>query len=567
MAMRHRLAFAVLGLGGLVSAAAVTWAQVAPPAPRVLHEDLPSPTGDDSPLVGSDPSAGQNPDAFASGNKVLPEPELAPRDASEPVFGRDGSVTDRDTSSRPDYQTGADSTLHYTSVFNPEVMPFKRMSSLDGIDPGYKNVIRDGALNDLPIGGATDRTRDRFWGSIMIELTPGAAVAIPSVAPDMRILSYEAQPAVGITFSKDSADNFYVRSDDKRARGQYRLVFLADADAGYFAPSLPDRPYSVGRVRELAQREGLLPTLPPDVIPAATRALGELGVSEADELGTAFNKLVRYFRGFEAKDIPDPTGDVYWDLFAHQAGVCRHRSSTFAVTANALGIPTRYVFNEAHAFVEVWFPERGWQRIDLGGAASELDVTNAENKTVHRPRAPDPFAKPPEYTNNYSQLSGEISGLSDTQLDEARAPLSDAPSSGDYDSNGSGPGPDNNGGDDPVFGPGTDNHGLPLDNTKPTPTLTVTLADPVGYRGEGLIIEGRIDAGSRGIAGLRIDAFLAPVGSGGVGGTPIGRGVSNLDGTFSIDALVPGELELTTYELYVSTRGDARYNPAYSDDR
>ena len=62
------------------------------------------------------------------------------------------------------------------------------------------------------------------------------------------------------------------------------------------------------------------------------------------------------------------------------------------------------------------------------------------------------------------------------------------------------------------------------------------------------------------------EIVLAPVGRGGAGGTPIGRGVSNPDGTFAIDAIVPGDLDLTTYELFVSTRGDARYNPAYSDE-
>lgn len=571
MAMpRHRFGFAALGLVGLAAAAAVTWAQGVAAPPRVLHEDLPSPGGSDSPLVGSDPTAGQNPEAFASGDKVLPEPELAPKDPSEAVFGRGGSVTDRDTETRPDYQTDAEGTLHYTAVFNPDVMPFKRMSSLDGIDPGYKNVIRDATLRDLPVGGATDRTRDRFWASLMVELTPGAPIAIPSVAPDMRVLSYETQPAIHVTFSKDSADNFYVRTDDRGARGQFRLVFLADADAGYFAPQLPTRAYSVARVRELAQREGLLPTLPPDVVPAARQALAELGVGDTDELGAAFNKLVAYFRAFEAKPVAEATGDVYWDLFKHQAGVCRHRSSTFTVTANALGIPTRYVFNEAHAFVEVWFPERGWQRIDLGGAAARLDVSNAEDKTVHRPRAADPFAKPPEYTNNYTQLTGDISGLSQAQLDEAHAPLSDAPPSGAFDApgNGSGGGTgDNPGGDDPVFGPGADAPGLAIDNAKPTPRLTVTLADPVGYRGEGLMVEGRVEArDGRGVAGLRVDVFLAPVGRGGADGTPIGRGVSNPDGTFTIDAVVPAELDLATYELFVSTRGDARYNPAYSDE-
>ena len=122
MAMRPR--YAALGVGALLGVAAIAWGQNAPPTPRVLHEDLPAPSGSGSPLIGDDPTAGKNPEAFASGDKVLPEPELAPKDREEPVFGRDGAVTDRVTEDRPDANTGADDTLHYTSVFNPDVMPF-----------------------------------------------------------------------------------------------------------------------------------------------------------------------------------------------------------------------------------------------------------------------------------------------------------------------------------------------------------------------------------------------------------------------------------------------------------
>ncbi len=566
MAMRPKLAatISVLGLGTML--AAIAWGQVQPPAPRVLHEDLPGPTGSGSPLIGDDPTAGKNPEAFASGDKVLPEPELAPKDQGEPVFGRDGSVTDRVTEDEPDTDTRADDTLHYTSVFNPDVMPFKRMSSLDGIDPGYKNVIRDPRLVDLPVGGATDRSRDRFWASLMVELTPGAAIAIPSVAPDMRILSYETQPPIRVTFSKDSADNFYVRSDDRGASGQFRLVFLSDADAGYFAPALPDRHFSVAKVRELADREGLLPTLPPEVLRQAQAAISELGIEDDDELGAAFNALVFYFRAFQAKPISNPTGDVYWDLFKNQAGVCRHRSSTFAITANAIGIPTRYVFNEAHAFVEVWFPERGWQRVDLGGAAARLDVSNAEDKTIHRPRSEDPFDKPKEYSEGYTQLTGDITGLTGAQLDEAHRPLSDEPASGDFDAVGDGPG--SGAGpldDDRVFGPGEDVAGLTLDAKKANPTVTITLADPVGYRGESFVVEGRLDAPRGPVAGVRVDVMLSPVGHNGANAIPVGRSVTGIDGSFTIDAALPTDLDLASYELYVSTRGDARYNPAISE--
>src|SRR5262249_61164276 len=65
------------------------------------------------------------------------------------------------------------------------------------------------------------------------------ATAIPSVAPEMRILSYEAEPRVKLAFAKDGADNFFVRAESGGDKGVYRLGFLADAPASYFAPQVP----------------------------------------------------------------------------------------------------------------------------------------------------------------------------------------------------------------------------------------------------------------------------------------------------------------------------------------
>ncbi len=535
----------------------------------MLHEDLPAPDSGDSPLVGDSPRAGQNPAGFASGDKLLPEPSLDKPGADEPVMGPGGFAADRATQTRPDLNTGADGTLHYVSVFNPDVLPWKRMSAFDGVRDDQTLVIARAALVELPVGGTTDRNRDRFWGSLAVQLEPGVDVALPSVAPDMRILSYETEPPRALTFAKDGADNFYVRTDDPGAHGAHRLVFLVDADAGYFAPQLPtSQAYTPALVRRLAPPD-LVPALPAGVEDAARRSLAELGINERTPLPDAFNKLVYYFRGFAAKDAPRATGDIYRDLFRSQAGVCRHRSFAFMITANALGLPTRYVQNEAHAFAEVWFPERGWQRIDLGGAAMQLDVTGADGKQLHRPRAEDPFAKPDAYKDGYTQLEGDIRGLSQSQLSDRKKALGPGQgASGDYGSLlGSGAGADPPGapGAPDTPGPGAAGPPRPPDPQKTTPTLTVTSTDSSGYRGESLHVEGRVDSGGVPQSGRRVDIYLAPVGRGGDGSTLIGHAVTGFGGTFTAEVDLPSSLDLSTYELYIGTPGDDRSNPAFSE--
>jgi len=557
-------------VGAVIAGGALAFAEDPAPRHRVLHEDLTAPAiSDDSPVIGEAPREGKNPAAFTSGDKVLPEPSAAHDSGNEPVLGAGGFAADRETETRPDLHTGPDGTLKYVSVFNPDVLPFKRMTAMDALRDDYTLYVRSTALTDVPVGDAGQRTtpaRDRFWGDVLVELAPGRDVPLPSVAPDMHVLSYETTPRVTLTFSKDGADNFYVRSDDAGAHGTYRLIFLADADAGYFAPQLPSRRYSLAEVRRRAEREGLLPPLPAPVLADAKRSLRTLRIGPDDDLDHAFNALVRWHRQFAAKQLGDTSGNIYRDLFDEQAGVCRHRSFSFIVTALAAGIPTRYVTNEAHAFVEVWFPERGWQRIDLGGAALRMEVSNADGKTLHRPRAEDPFDKPQAYEDNYTQLEGDIRGLTDEQLAERRVPLGDN-ASGDYDKliDGDGPGSGDGSGNGDTIDPGEVGRARPPDPKKRTPTVAITLADSVGYRGETVRVEGRVDDAGGAIGGERVDVFLAPVGSDGNGGRLIGRGATDRDGVFRVDADVPADLDLRTYEIYVTTPETDMHNSGRSD--
>jgi len=377
----------------------------------------------------------------------------------------------------------------------------------------------------------------------------------------MRILSYETEPPIPIVFSKDAADNYYVRSDEAGASGQYRLTFLVEAPAIYFAPMIDE---SV-RVRDIPR--SMVTPLPPEIAESAKLAARQLGLSRAMRLKDAVDRMTYYFRGFEAKEPPPASQDIFWDLFKSQAGVCRHRSFAFVVVAAAIGIPARYVTNEAHAWVEVWAPKSGWLRLDLGGAALNLEVANASDKRMHQPRSGDPFSKPPNYLNNYSRLEGEVGGLQDNQLAEARQSAggdAEGPLSDDVDPAApTGPG-------QPRLapGPGTDLEEIPEEAVagKARSQVQVARVSEIGYRGETVSVEGNVsDQAGGGLEGMPIDVYMAPKGARGEGAILIGQTVSHDQGRFSTTVAIPGHLLPGRYEVFAGTPGNDRFQPAVSD--
>jgi hypothetical protein len=235
------------------------------------------------------------------------------------------------------------------------------------------------------------------------------------------------------------------------------------------------------------------------------------------------------------------------------------------ITANALGIPARYVQNEAHAFVEVWFPTRGWQRIDLGGAALHMNVTGADNKTLHRPRAEDPFHKPPEYKNQYTQLEGDIRGLTDQQKADKKKGLDQAPPSGAVGQSGTGGGSGGSSSAPDLITPDQTKPAKQPDKNKLTPELLVTASDTSAYRGDFIHVEGVVRVDGKGLGNHGVEVFLSPPGSTAAGSVHLGTAVTRPDGGFSADLPVPGSLSLDRYEIRLSSEEDAYYNAALSD--
>jgi len=120
------------------------------------------------------------------------------------------------------------------------------------------------------------------------------------------------------------------------------------------------------------------------------------------------NRALRYFNhepfhySLEAPLLGRHTVDEF--LFDTRTGFCEHYASTFAVMMRMAGIPARVVTgyqggwyselgnyllvrqSDAHAWTEVWFPERGWTRVDPTAAVSPLRVQQGSLSALGAPR-------------------------------------------------------------------------------------------------------------------------------------------------------------------------------------
>ncbi|MCA9521267.1 MAG: hypothetical protein KC609_09850 [Myxococcales bacterium] len=357
-----------------------------PTGPPVILYDSPDgkPTPDGQPIVPS------NPNELRYGQKKSGDDSLQ--------IGRNDAV-------KLDSRTEKEGILNYHAVFNPAVIPFKRNEAFDTLVGETELAVADRRLVRLPLlGNRRIPGRELFWGSVQVQFRRGEYLPIPSVSPDSNILTAATTPRVKLSFHKDSADNYYVKAEHD---GLVRLTYLMDARSRYFTASLP-----------IAARDDQIPTkllrpLSKTLQRRAEALWSMIGVSRRQSYSERIARLVRYFRGFKPGTLPHPlTEDLYTALTKSRLGVCRHRTYAFMITALSLGIPARYVSNEAHVFAEVYLPgdRLGWLRVDLGGGADGLRVHNSDNKVAHRP-GNDVLPRPQRYRGTYSSrvLSGQPS--------------------------------------------------------------------------------------------------------------------------------------------------------------
>ena len=342
-----------------------------------------------------------------------PQGGLNPQNARNPLDDRTDEVDE----------------LNYFSSFDPGVIPYKRVVAQNAVDlegsDGYAFRVESDELTRVRVGG--EGRGDEFWGTFLVKMEPGALHPIPSVAPDQRLLETNVAPeraARGLEFVKDEAGNFYVRGPYE---GVVRLNVKLSVERFYFTGEMTGVNWA-----QMGGAASKLAPIPRRARLAAGAVAERLRVSQLSPAGTV-RELTRYFRAFENEALEgrEEGEDMYLAIVMAQKGVCRHRSFAFALTANALGIPTRYVYNEAHAFVEVYWPTKGWRRIDLGGSAEDILMRAGErqNHRVHD-AVDESLPTPPAYVRELEKLSDKEDARQEAAGGSQDGPMSEGDEGG-----------------------------------------------------------------------------------------------------------------------------------------
>jgi transglutaminase-like putative cysteine protease len=451
-------------------------------------------------------------------------------------------------------------------VFTPSIAPFKRVTSLGLIhlDVDRKTPVfatRETPRTVVRIEGEHSRPpdarpRDRFSADVRLDFRQGPLVPLPSVSPESRILTFRTTPALPVRIERDADDNFAVRLLGPVPDVPVRVEFLTDAPRSYFGTDVPD-----ARVNVL---ESEVPKLERSIESRGLAMAKRMRLSKSSDLRTALATLTNYFRSFqESSTPPENTGDLYLDLVRSQKGICRHRAYGFVVTAQALGIPARFVQNEAHSWVEVKLPRAGFMRIDLGGAANGLTSHSASDSPSYVPAQPDTLPQPASYRRSYARAAARARGTRPSTDSLTGRWLNPDSVQRDSSSGSGDPGEDGTASQDNAAARQVA-EGRSGGRRQPRQSLAIQLDErtPSALRGGEVSLSGRVEdaASNNGVAGVRVEVWISAQRRD--ERMLLGVCVSEASGAFHVSLGVPPDLQVGDYRLLVLTPGDSRYAAA-----
>jgi hypothetical protein len=296
----------------------------------------------------------------------------------------------------------------------------------------------------------------------------------------------------------------------------------------------------------------LVPPLPDSVARDAAEVRAAIGVSRVQRPREAVARLVQYFRGFaDSDDSPHGRANVYLDLALSKKGVCRHRAFAFLVTAQSLGIPTRLIQNEAHAWVEVHDGQL-WRRIDLGGAGHMTNpASNAlPERAVYKP-PPDTFSWPQNAERGDDMVSDARARASASAPGGPAGPAS----ASSAEASTAKPGASASGASPPA-GPSAASGGEHDD--RPASVVTLGVADADAHRGLPVRLRGEVRADGEPCAHVAVEVWLRDPGTKPPRMVLLGTLATGDDGAFSGGIVIPGATPLGDYEVLARTPGDSR---------
>lgn len=458
---------------------------------------------------------------------------------------RNGPFDPRDPAALDD-ATGPEGRLRYLEVFDPSVAPWKRGLVRDrviDVDGEPVLIVSAAASRPVAVGGSPEPDSVRFDADLEVILRSDVPISIPSVSPEMAILSVQTEPPIAVRFERDDADNFFVVASYD---GVVRLRFDAAASATYFEGPPPG-----------ARPARAAAPFPDSLRPIADLVMQRIGIVPGTDPAIALTALRDWYGAFDAAELPDAarSRSLWLDLTSMQLGVCRHRAMAFVAAANALGFEARYVHNEAHAFVEVRGEAGPWWRIDLGGAADGLDVLGRDGRPMPASQQGPASPYPQQASNSGASPGGSDAG----QRDEA---------------------------DEAVDGSGGSRSGARTNTattlaslSSPQPSVTgqatrvrsrieLALATSVTFVGEPLGVSGRIVApGSASIGPQAITLWVGPADSTlrAAPLIPIGVIESDQRGVFEASVVIPSQLRVGDWGVYASWSGSDTLLPAVSE--
>ncbi|PIE05541.1 MAG: hypothetical protein CSA75_04210 [Sorangium cellulosum] len=498
--------------------------------PTVLHEFIPPDPAEDVKLSATTLD-GRLPAAMETESGLVQAPDTTRMPtATERAYG---AIAPRSFESKynPDRDTRRPLVSRYDDPFSPATAPYKRLRAYDGVRADFSLTVSDVGLVPILEGGVVRSGEDAFFGDFTVDVVPGEPVRIPTVGPGARIVRRASQPPMPFELVRDGAENWFVRAG---VRVRMRLILQLAAPRAAFGGSFPDTDLS-----DLLP----VPPVPPNVRLSVSDVVGKLGLKHERSFRNIITTLVTYFRGFEPSAQPPKGRDnIYLDLALSRKGVCRHRAYAFVVTTLGMGIPSRMILNEAHAWVEVHDGSL-WRRIDLGGASTQLEQDEPSQPHPAHSTPEDPFpwpdgADPADSGEGMAVRAREGWANASPRVDDAF----EQPSGYSYQ-------------DPRLSGKNTSINAISTE-------IQIVDSDRRVLRGSPMRVEGKVSADVGSCGFVRVNVFLKDPKTS--SRYEIGAVSTDENGRFSGSVIVPLEIRVGDYDVVVATPGDARCGPGTS---